>query len=74
MAPNDADGTRGDEFFSDAQIERLHQLMGRWRAARESGVPFPPEEQAELDALVIAEVEAATARSQEMLNAQNTPE
>ena len=25
-------------------------LMARWRAARDTGTPFPPEEQAELEA------------------------
>jgi hypothetical protein len=59
----------GDEFFSDAQRARLADLMTRWRAARDNSQPFPPTEQAELDALILEEMKAATARSAALLRA-----
>ena len=52
-----------DEFFSAQQQERLHCLMARWREARDSGASLAPAEQAELDALVDAEVQAAGRRA-----------
>jgi hypothetical protein len=54
---------RPDQFFTAAQQERLQELMTRWRAARDAGGHLPPEEQAELDALVEAELRAAAARA-----------
>jgi hypothetical protein len=54
---------RPDEFFTAAQQARLQELMARWRVARDAGASLPPEEQAELDALVEAELRAATARA-----------
>jgi hypothetical protein len=53
---------RLDQFFSAAQQQRLAELMDRWRAARDHSGSLSPEEQAELEALVNAEVEAATRR------------
>jgi hypothetical protein len=38
--------------------------MSRWRAARDAGSELPPEERAELDALVEAELEATSRRAQ----------
>ena len=52
-----------DEFFTAAEQERLQQLMVRWRAAREAGASLALTEQAELDALVNAEVQAAGKRA-----------
>lgn len=54
---------RPDLFFTAAQQQRLTELLDRWRAARDGGAAFSPEEQAELDALVEAELRAATERS-----------
>ena len=45
-----------DRFFNAAQQQRLTELMGHWRQARDRGESFPEEEQAELDALVEAEL------------------
>lgn len=53
----------GDQYFSAAQQQRLNELMVRWRAARDSRASLPAGEQAELDALIAAELEAATTRS-----------
>ena len=36
--------------------------MDRWRVARDQGVSLPADEQAELEALIEAELHAATAR------------
>ncbi len=52
-----------DELFTAAQQQRLAELLSRWRAARDAGLALPPQEQAELDALVEAELRAATGRS-----------
>ena len=52
-----------DAFFTAEQQERLQQLMSRWREARDSGNALPPEEQAELDGLVEAELRASAARA-----------
>jgi hypothetical protein len=53
---------RPDRFFT-AQQQRLEELMGRWRTARQGHNALPPEEQAELDALVEAEMQAAGQRA-----------
>jgi hypothetical protein len=54
---------RPDALFTAAQQQRLEELMVRWRAARDAGATLPPQEQAELDALVETELRAAVARS-----------
>lgn len=54
---------RPDWFFSAEQQQRLSDLMNLWRTARDQGQTISPEEQAELDSLVEAELKAATART-----------
>lgn len=54
---------RPDSFFSAEQQERLSELMNLWRLARDQGQRLPPEQQAELDKLVEAELRAATVRT-----------
>lgn len=54
---------RPDAFFTAAQQQRLGELMDRWRVARDRGTALAAEEQAELDALVAAELAAATRRA-----------
>lgn len=56
-----------DEFFPAARRERLAELMTRWRAARDAGTALPPDEQAELEALLKAEVEASAERAAALL-------
>ncbi len=58
-----------DEFFTAEQRHRLKDLMARWRATRDAGSSLTAEEQGELDALVAAELQAATARSAAALRA-----
>ncbi len=58
---------RSDAFFTAEQQNRLQELMARWRRARDRGQSLPREEQAELDALVDAELRASTARSKVLL-------
>jgi hypothetical protein len=53
----------GDEFFSTEQQRRLQELMSRWRAAREANEELSPAQQAELEALVDAELAGATLRA-----------
>src|SRR6266446_7507366 len=54
---------RPDEFFTAQQQQRLEELMHRWRAARDTGKVLSPSEQAELNALVDAEVQASGERA-----------
>jgi hypothetical protein len=59
---------RPDSFFSAQQQERLSDLMGLWRLARDQGQELSSEQQAELDQLVETELQAATARSAALVN------
>jgi transketolase len=52
-----------DQFFSADQQQRLGELMTRWRDARDAGKALPPDQQAELERLVDAEVQAAKQRA-----------
>ena len=54
---------RADRFFTAQQQQRIDELMGCWRAARDSGKSLSPSEQAELNALVDAEVQASGERA-----------
>jgi hypothetical protein len=54
---------RPDRFFTAQQQQRLAELMGRWRAARDAGGPWSAADQAELDALVAAELQATATRA-----------
>src|SRR5262245_14536174 len=47
-----------DDFFPAEQQQRLSELMSRWREARECDSELPPDEQAELESLVEAEIDA----------------
>ena len=58
---------RPDAFFTDKQQNRLSMLMGRWRAARDQGQTLSISEQAELDKLVLEEVQASEARTRAIL-------
>jgi hypothetical protein len=52
-----------DRFFNAAQQQRMAELMGRWRGARDQGGSMPDNEQAELNALFEAEVRASANRA-----------
>lgn len=56
-------GFQPDAWFTAAQQERLAELMGEWRAARDRGEGLSPDRQAELDRLVEAELAAARRRT-----------
>ena len=58
---------RPDRFFTAEQQRRLQELMSRWRAARDAHGALPPDEQAELEALVEAELRGATRRVEAVL-------
>ena len=62
---------RPDWFFSTEQRQRLSELMNLWRTARDRGQSLPPEQQAELDSLVEAELKAATARTAALVQQLN---
>ncbi|MBE9233272.1 hypothetical protein IQ231_16745 [Cuspidothrix issatschenkoi LEGE 03284] len=57
------DNFHPDQFFTNEQKQRLSDLMSMWRTARDEGQTLPPEIQLELDNLVDAELNAATART-----------
>src|SRR5438132_7238165 len=54
---------RPDHYFSAEQQKKLEALMARWRQRRDANISLPPAEQAELDALVEAELRAAADRA-----------
>ncbi|MDA1049178.1 MAG: hypothetical protein O3C40_01690 [Planctomycetota bacterium] len=56
-----------DQFFPVESQVRLRQLMSGWRQARDTGVSFDAGLQSELDALIDAELVAATERSRQAL-------
>ena len=58
---------RPDAFFSADQQRRLGELMAQWRAARDGKAAITAEEQTELDALVEAELQAATQRAANLI-------
>jgi hypothetical protein len=62
---------RSDWFFSTEQQQRLSDLMNLWRTVRDQGQSLPPEQQAELDSLVEAELKAATARTAALVQQLN---
>ncbi len=54
---------RPDQFFSAPRQKRLAELMARWRRARDQRNALPPNEHAELEALVEEELRGATKRA-----------
>lgn len=54
---------RPDRFFDATQQRRLGELMDAWRKARDTGGALPSAEQAELDALIEAELNGAAGRA-----------
>lgn len=63
---------RPDTFFSADQQERLSELMRLWRSARDRGQELLPEQQAQLDDLVEAELRAATAHTAALMQPENS--
>jgi hypothetical protein len=70
LLPVDQTGTlvivqnlRPDSFFTAEQQNRLQYLMARWRRARDAGQALSSDEQAELDSLVAAELQATRDRA-----------
>ncbi|MFZ4659273.1 MAG: hypothetical protein ACOYNY_19825 [Caldilineaceae bacterium] len=55
-----------DRFFSTSQQEQLTRLMTEWRRRRDQCESLPATLQAELEALVEAELLAAAARAIDM--------
>jgi hypothetical protein len=62
-----ADHFHPDRFFGEAELKRLAELMACWRKARDAGVVLPIDEQAELEALVEAELYASAERASSIL-------
>ena len=63
---------RPDALFTAQQQQRLGELMGKWRAARDTGGVLSADEQAELEKLIEAELEAATQRAKALLQQLST--
>lgn len=55
---------RPDEFFTAQQQERMSQLMQTLREAQDGTGTISPEEQAELEALIEAELEGSIRRAE----------
>jgi hypothetical protein len=53
-----------DRFFTTAQQQRLGELMARWREAHDHDSQLPPEDQAKLEQLIEAELQATTQRAE----------
>jgi hypothetical protein len=70
-------GMRPDRFFGEAQIRRLDELMERRRLARSAGqdveTALTPEEEAELSALITAELQASADRAAALADALHRP-
>jgi hypothetical protein len=60
---------RPDRFFTAAQQQRLDALMTRWHALLDQGASLPVDEQAELEALIDAELQASAARAAALADA-----
>jgi uncharacterized FlgJ-related protein len=58
---------RPDTFFTATQQQRLRELMAKWRVARDTGAVLPADENAELEALIDAELEASGKRTAALL-------
>ena len=52
-----------DQRFTQEQIDRLCDLMARWRKARDNDLALPDKMVAELESLVEEELAAATLRA-----------
>lgn len=68
--PSDEAGTlvvvqslKPDRYFTAEQRQRLGDLMKRWREARDAGQTLPAADQAELQTLVDAELDASAERT-----------
>lgn len=57
-----------DQFFTAEQHQRLSEIMQHWRDARDKDDALPPDEQAELESLIEAEIEAAKLRAEVALS------
>jgi len=58
----------GDQYFTAAQRDRLSILMAHGRAARDAKTELSPNEQAELEDLIRAELDAAACRAAALLH------
>ena len=57
-----------DRFFTAVQQQRMAELMAKWRVARDSSSSLPSTEQAELELLVEAELDATTKRAEQLFH------
>ena len=56
----------GDEFFSDAQLNRRKELTAKMHECRSRGAELSPDEDRELDELIGTELEASGKRAQKL--------
>lgn len=57
---------RPDKFFTEAQQQRMSELMQKWRTARDNNQEFPTEEQTELENLIKIELIGSAKRSEKI--------
>ena len=62
---------RPDGYFSEPQRRRMNLLMQKWRSSRDIGTEFNQIEQAELDTLVQAELQATGQRAKAMADSMS---
>jgi len=63
---------RPDKFFTAEQQKRLSDLMAKWRAARDAGNKLLSEDQAELEALIDAQLEGSVQRTKALFEELTT--
>jgi aminoglycoside/choline kinase family phosphotransferase len=57
-----------DRYFTSEQIQRLQELMGEWRSARDEGRALSADDQRELENLIEIEVRAAAERANVLIH------
>jgi hypothetical protein len=61
-----------DQFFTANQQQRLTELMNSWRVVSDRGEELSPEQQAELDDLIEAELYATAERAKSIIAQVNS--
>jgi hypothetical protein len=56
-----------DRYFTTEQRDRLQELMGIWRSARDQGQTLSEDDQNELEKLIDLEVQAAAHRTTDVI-------
>lgn len=65
---------RPDVFFTEAQQQRLSELMAQWRMLRDQKLELESDEQDELESLIEAELQASSERAALIADSLNEEE